>query len=296
MAFIHNLVGPDEKLIGIARLHWIYGAKGLLWLGGLILFGGLIDTLIVSYLSPALSPIGNAIFWVCALMGVVLFAIYYIAMLCTELGLTTKRCIYKRGLIMVDVREVDLEEVKSESVDNGVLGRILNYGYIKLDARFIEDIGLPAISDPYRFIKALNTTRTNIKEDSMRVVIDQHGGNVDSFARGIKHLQKQQPDEAVSHRDVPQAVLPDLTDVRYEAMSDDPVKNLQEIQENMHFEPKDHIPPKQRKKLFKVANQDENAEKNRKNRPFHHLFVHKKALHDKVINAFEEAEEKRRKA
>ena len=31
MAYVHRLINGDEKLIGIARLHWIYILQGLMW-------------------------------------------------------------------------------------------------------------------------------------------------------------------------------------------------------------------------------------------------------------------------
>ena len=272
MAFINKVISPDEKLIGIARLHWIYGAKGLAWLGGLILLGGGIDILLTSYVDVGLAPIGNAVFWVCTLLGVVLFSIYFIAMMTSELGLTTERFIYKRGWLMVDVREIDLEEIKSETVDNGVWGRFLNYGYVQLDARFIADIGLPAISDPYRFIKAMNEARTNIKKDSMRVVIDQHSGNADNVARGLRHLQKKEPKELAYHGDIEAEDVHDLNNERYDAP---------------HPAPPD----------FKnMKNPEKEPEKEPEKQPKRKLFVHEDALHDKVIKAFEEAEEKQQKA
>lgn len=276
MAFIHKLVGPDEELIGIARLHWIYGLKGLLWLGGLIAVGGGASTLMATYLGFGFAPVGNAIFWMCALVGVILFAIYYIMLVCTEVGLTTQRFIYKRGFIMVDVREIDLEEIKSENVDNGVLGRILNYGYIELDARFIEDITLPAISDPYRFVKAMNEARTDIKKDSMRVVIDQDRGRAQSVALGLRDLQDKRNGKN-------QESLPDLTDAKYETMSNDAMENLNDMANNS--------PPAPKPPIFK------NLIKKRKSKPEEdqsqkrELFVHEEALHDKIIDDFEEAEE-----
>lgn len=211
MAFIHKIVGPDEKLVGIARLHWIYAHKGILWLFGLMALSILIKTQVVGILGGGLASIGNAAFWIGTAMGAVFFLFYTIMWLVTELGLTTKRCIYKRGWIFVDVREVDLEEIKSTNIDNGILGRILNYGYIHMDARFIEDVGLPAITDPYRFTKAMNDVRSKIKDDSMRVVLD--GGDAQAFS----NKRKERED------------VHELAHEEYEALSDDHNENIKEI-------------------------------------------------------------------
>ncbi len=211
MAFIHKIVGPDEKLVGIARLHWIYAVKGLTWLLGLMAFGVFVKFQLAGLLDGGLMPIGNAVFWIGTVLGAIFFLFYTVMMLTTELGLTTKRCIYKRGWLFVDVREVDLEEIKSSSVDNGILGRLLNYGYILMDARFIEDVGLPAVADPYRFTKAMNHIRSQIKDDTMRVVLD--GGDPQAFS------QKRKQREDVHN----------LSHDEYEALSDDYKENIKEI-------------------------------------------------------------------
>src|SRR5688572_16333837 len=31
MSYVHKLINDDEKLVGIARLHWIYVVQGLVW-------------------------------------------------------------------------------------------------------------------------------------------------------------------------------------------------------------------------------------------------------------------------
>jgi hypothetical protein len=123
--------------------------------------------------------ISDYFFWLCALMGAVLFWLYFLMVVATEIGLTSKRIIYKKGLIFVTVKEGDLEEIKAAEIDHGYLGRIFNYGYLNLDARFVENVSLPAIGQPYRFIKALNDARSTLrKHDTMTVVLEGHGSPV----------------------------------------------------------------------------------------------------------------------
>jgi hypothetical protein len=180
MKFIKKVIGPDEKLLGICSVHWIYGVIGLFWLTVFLLLGTWIDSSLTGFFnqspdSRVLAPIysiGNMVQWVCTFLGVVLFLLYFIMLIATEIGLTDKRVIFKKGLLMVDVKEVDLEEIKAAEVDCGVFGRILNYGYIFFDARFVSNVTLPAIEDPYIFVKALNQARGKLKEDSMTVVLE----------------------------------------------------------------------------------------------------------------------------
>lgn len=169
MAFIHRIVGPDEELIGIAPVHWIYGARGVIYLVIAMAMG--------LALGSFFDKVGMAdglsfkTFLFFTFSGLIILLFYVIMILTTELGLTSKRIIYKRGWLMVDVKESDLEEIKAADVDNGILGRIFNYGYITFDARFVENLTLPAIADPYRYLKAMNEARSDLNDKMSEVVL-----------------------------------------------------------------------------------------------------------------------------
>ncbi len=227
MAFIDRVIGPDEKLIGIMSVHWIYGAKGLAWFAGFVALGIWLNSLFGGW-SLHLGARGEGLLMIshyavitCTIIGATLLLFYLIMMVTTELGLTTKRIIYKRGWLMVDVKESDLEEIKAAEVDNGLFGRILNYGYIEFDARFVANTRLPAIRDPYRFVKALNEARSTIKEGELGFI---HG-----------HVQEV---ESVPHN---------MKEDRYHAIEDNPAQALanmmtdtaDDIDEKLHYIEKD---------------------------------------------------------
>jgi len=274
MAFVERLVGPDENLVGIARLHWIYAIKGILWFFSSIIIGGSVQTLFAMYV-PAIMVIGNAIFGISIFLGILMCVLLFGKMLFTELGLTTERLIYKRGLIFTDVREVDLEEIKSESVDNGALGRILNYGYLDLDARFIEDLDLPAISDPYRFVKAMNAVRSQIKDDNMRVVLDSEGSSAIKTADAIEDHKENRSKPPKTPRGKKNKTQ--LDDEQFDVMEDSPSQNIKEMAEEIEA-PDVFKSNKKQKSDTKPQFQD-----NREQR--------KKDLSDMVMDDFEEAEE-----
>jgi hypothetical protein len=172
MKFVEKIAGPDEKIIGISKIHWIYGFKGLMWLIFLSFLGFSIDYAFSRFLYGistevglrVASATGHAVFFIGAAFGAVIFLLYVIMMLTAEVGLTTKRLIYKRGFIFVDVKEVDIEDIKGVDVDNGYLGRFLNYGYLMFDARFIDNLSLPAVAEPYRYVKAVNAARSRLQD------------------------------------------------------------------------------------------------------------------------------------
>jgi hypothetical protein len=183
MSFVKKILAPDETLIGMTTAHWIYGATGIVWLAGMMIVGLVLDFYAASIFGnlfrntggEAVSAISSVLFWMPTMLGIVMFFLYFLMMISPEVGLTSRRIIYKRGIIFVDVKEVDLEEIKAADVNNGWFGRFLDYGYVVLDARFVTGVNLPAIAKPYRFVNALNEARGAMKQDSMTVVVDGIG-------------------------------------------------------------------------------------------------------------------------
>lgn len=251
MAFIDRVVGPDEKLIGIVSVHWIYALKGGLWFLGLFLLGhygaSLMAQVVANFPSfqgaEPLMVLGDSFFWICTGIGAILFLFYVIMYMTTELGLTTQRVIYKRGWFMVDTKESDLEEIKAADVDNGIWGRFLNYGYIRFDARFVENVTLPAINDPYRFVKALNEMRTRLKNDTMRPIIahqvppeqeaaqHQQGAQAPAKPQTADGFQPAGPvpqEPPTRPEDIPPEYLPPhIQDERYASLERNPVDALE---------------------------------------------------------------------
>ncbi len=224
MAFVDKIIGPDEKLIGVTTIHWMYGAIGILWLVGFQLLGLYTNVYSLKLAKNfpgnngliATDIMANGIYTVCTIFGVLMFVLYLTTMITTEIALTNKRIIYKRGWIFVKVSEADLDEMKAAGVNNGWFGRFLNYGYIELDARFIKNMNFPAISDPYRFVKAANEIRGNLRQDSMTVLLEGHGK-----AKVVDDKTEIIPE--------PKEKVHKLEDPRYESISNDPKENTKEV-------------------------------------------------------------------
>lgn len=182
MAYIRKIIGHDEQLIGIARLHWIYVLKGIAWFVVLAGAGWLLNTLIQrvalsmadatdsAALPYALMTISNGAMYFLMFGGALIFFFFTLKVLVTEIGLSSRRVMHKEGLIFIKVKQIDLEEIRGESLDLGYFGRMLGYGYLLLDCRFIGDVRLPAIEKPERFLKALHESRAKT-QDSLSVVL-----------------------------------------------------------------------------------------------------------------------------
>ncbi len=202
MSYVRTVTGPDEKLIGIARLHWIYIAQGLLWFMACLAFARLTGSVVHHLLAtiPDTSAIGIPILtlqsWLtpfALFFGAIICSLYVMKVLTTEIGLTDRRVIYKRGWLFVNIKEIDIEEIRGENMDMGYLGRVLNYAYINLDCRFIGDVNLPAIERPTAFMKALHKMRTDITDTVSLVVGDKTIAMVDDATKAAPGLKRETP-------------------------------------------------------------------------------------------------------
>ena len=197
MSYVSKAISDEERLISLVRPHWMYLLTGFLWLLIFLILGLTIDIYFDHFLAPyainflmswkiihfsgAITPI-SAIF---TLVGIVAFWPFFMTYVSTEIGLTNERIILKTGLIFVEIDQVDLDDIRAEHVHHGFLGWLLKYGKITLDCRFIQDVNIPAIGNPYRFVTASHNARLKHPE----IVYDE-----DEFSRNIKlieHHQKQ---------------------------------------------------------------------------------------------------------
>lgn len=189
MAYIKKIITQDEELIGIARLHWIYALRGILWFAIFAGAGWLFDFAITkammslgsatdNYVVPAvLTTISSGVLLFMLAGGAMIFFLFVLKILVTEVALTTRRIIHKEGLLFVKVKHIDHEEIRGENMDMGYFGRILGYGYLMLDCRFIGDVRLPAIENPERFLRALHKARAET-QDALSVMVGKTGAGI----------------------------------------------------------------------------------------------------------------------
>ena len=171
MSYIRKVTGNNERLVLLTGLHWIYLAEAILTF--VVVFGiGLgLDHILKEYSGYKVIGYDVNLYFLeikaeytqlplmFGLVGFALFFVIFTKYLSTEIGLTDRRIIHKRGVIKIDVQQVELEDIRGEHVQHGWLGWLFGYGRIHFDCRFIDDVILPATRDPYRLIKAAHTAR-----------------------------------------------------------------------------------------------------------------------------------------
>ena len=121
MSYIAESLSDGEKIEAEFRQHWI------VWVPVVLCF--------------LIGPITFGFLW---LVGV------YLALQIrfTEHGLTNKRVIVKRGVIGRHTEEMKLKSIETVEIDQGIWGRILNYGTIRVTGRGISDVAFKGVADP----------------------------------------------------------------------------------------------------------------------------------------------------
>jgi uncharacterized membrane protein YdbT with pleckstrin-like domain len=123
MSYVTSVLQPGERVVTMGRLHWIVYWHAILFLLLAIVFatwGG------ASGMGVMASFAAMAFGVLCALAAAHAWFIRWI----TEIAVTDRRIIYKRGFINRHTEEMNMDKVASVDVDQSILGRILDYGTV----------------------------------------------------------------------------------------------------------------------------------------------------------------------
>ena len=96
--------------------------------------------------------------WGLGLLFLIVAAVRYFT---TELAITNKRVIAKFGLVSRSTIEINLQKIESIQVNQGILGRIFNYGSIVVSGAGNPQAPIPGISSPLQFRRAFVETQEN---------------------------------------------------------------------------------------------------------------------------------------
>ena len=155
MSYIEKTLGDGERIVSIARFHWLYTVRAwlALILPGLILIG------IVIYAdenSRAALLVGGLVL---LLLGIFVFFSMMVRKWTTEIGITSHRFVKKTGLISLHTDEMALPNIEGVRVNQNLWGRILGYGRIRIEGTGNDDVDLPVIDDPLAFRRAIETAK-----------------------------------------------------------------------------------------------------------------------------------------
>ena len=92
-------------------------------------------------------------------LGLIFWVLAYVRYKTTELAITTKRVIVKHGFIRRRTVEININKVESIQVNQGILGRIFNYGSLIISGAGNPQAPIPGISKPMNFRRVFMETQ-----------------------------------------------------------------------------------------------------------------------------------------
>jgi len=140
MSYIDKNLMDTEAVVYRGRLHWIVFAWPVIWLFAaiaLFIFGG----------DAAAGGI------LCFVIALFVFLFSYLTYKRAEFGITNKRVIAKAGFVRRASIEVLLNKVEGIQVDQGIIGRVLNFGSITINGTGGTREPFHKISAPLEFRK-----------------------------------------------------------------------------------------------------------------------------------------------
>jgi uncharacterized membrane protein YdbT with pleckstrin-like domain len=126
MSYAQSVLQPGETIVASGRLHWIIFGRAIL----VFIVGALVLGAEYLYWPHDLLIAATAIAF-----GALFLALFFHAWFTrwiTEFAVTDKRVISKRGFVWRETEEMNMDKVETVDVDQSVLGRILDYGIIRV--------------------------------------------------------------------------------------------------------------------------------------------------------------------
>ncbi len=192
LLYVNDALTTGEDVIKVGHFHWMYDVKAFSW----VIIGILISFLILCAGVPYIifedlridrymQAVGQlsfgdfmAGFWrVDTPYRIAAFAVFLIGLFqfghmllikaTTEIAVTNRRLILKQGLIARKVQELVTNRIEGMNVNQGILGRIFDYGKVQAYGTGNKEVFLPEIAEPIELQKAVQMTK-EAQRDEMR--------------------------------------------------------------------------------------------------------------------------------
>ena len=151
MSYVEAVLQPGERILAIGERHWVVYLPGAAFA---------VAGFIVWALDWGTGFAETARHLLAALLGLIaLFLViraWYDAWI-TEVAVTNRRVIYKRGLIRRDTEEMNVDKVETVTVHQSILGRVFGYGNIDIRGTGEGIENLITIADPLAVRSAILT-------------------------------------------------------------------------------------------------------------------------------------------
>jgi hypothetical protein len=184
LLYVNDALTTGEDVIKVGHFHWMYDVKAFSWvimgilLAFVILCAGvpyvIFEDLRIDNYPNAITQlsIGDylAAFWrvdtpyriagfIVFLLGLFQFGHMLLIKATTEIAVTNRRLILKQGLIARNVQELVTNRIEGVNVNQGIIGRILDYGKVQAYGTGNKEVFLPEIAEPIELRKAVQMAK-----------------------------------------------------------------------------------------------------------------------------------------
>jgi uncharacterized membrane protein YdbT with pleckstrin-like domain len=125
MSYVQRVLQPSEQVRHISSIHWIVYWPGV----AVALLAAVAYWLSETRLLPG---VWRYTAYALALVAVVLLIQQWLQLWVTEIAVTNRRVIYKKGLVRRQTNEMNMDKVESVRIDQSILGRMLDYGDVTI--------------------------------------------------------------------------------------------------------------------------------------------------------------------
>jgi uncharacterized membrane protein YdbT with pleckstrin-like domain len=125
MSYVQRVLQPGEQVRRISSIHWI-----VYWPGVAVA----LLAVVACWFSETryLTGIWRFAAYALALVAIFLLIQQWLQWWVTEIAVTDRRVIYKKGLVRRQTNEMNMDKVESVQIDQSILGRMLDYGDVTI--------------------------------------------------------------------------------------------------------------------------------------------------------------------
>jgi uncharacterized membrane protein YdbT with pleckstrin-like domain len=125
MDYVQRILQPGEQVRHISSIHWIVYWPGVAVALLAVVAHSFSET---RYLTGLWRYTGYAL----AFVAVILLIQQWFQWWITEIAVTNRRVIYKKGFVRRQTNEMNMDKVESVKINQSILGRILDYGDVTI--------------------------------------------------------------------------------------------------------------------------------------------------------------------
>lgn len=127
MSYVNSVLQPGETIKAIGKLHWIIFIRAFV-----LLVAGIVLLIYASSMTTQLGFALRMVGWAVLALALLAALQAWFMQAITELAITDRRVIYKRGFLSRRTIEMNMAKVETVDVQQSIFGRLLGFGTIRV--------------------------------------------------------------------------------------------------------------------------------------------------------------------